>query len=83
MKNEKVELTGISRFYLIEYERDDGDNVSAVIEEMWDGNTDSITAEIVSGSIDGVDIEMLKPLPQKVEQELEEEILQVFEKNRR
>ncbi len=82
MKNEKVELTGISRFYSVEYERDNGEVVSAVVEEMWEGNTDTISLEVVNASVDGVDIDLLKPLPPGKEQELKEEVFEVFEKNR-
>ena len=81
MKNEKVELTGISRFYSIEYERDDGDNVSVVIEEMWDALSESQGIDICSVKIDGLDIEMLLPeLSQKTVQTIKAEIFEVFER---
>jgi hypothetical protein len=82
-KNENVELTGTSRYYSVEYERENGDSISAVVTEMWDALSKSQNIEIASVEIDEIDIEMLKPLPQKVEQEIEEEIFNVFEENRR
>lgn len=84
MKNEKVELGSISRFYSVEYEWDNGDSIFAVVAEMWDENTGSSNIDIVSINVNGVDVVMLKSeLPQKKEQELDEEILRVFKEKRR
>lgn len=82
MKNVIVELGSVSRFYSVEYERDNGDTVFAAINEMWDANTDSGSIDIVSIEIGGVDVMLKSELSQKEKQVLREEVFQVFENRR-
>jgi hypothetical protein len=78
IKNERVELTGINRFYLVEYERDNGDSISAVVTEMWNANPDSQDIEVTSIEVKAADGSF-----KEAGQNMEEEILDVFWKNRR
>jgi hypothetical protein len=78
IKKESVELIGMSRSYSVEYERDNGDSISAVVTEMWNANPDSQDIEVTSIEVKAADGSF-----KEAGQNMEEEILDVFEENRR